>query len=46
MKRFVTLLLVAACAIAVCAKKPTSYNYQRGVEAIGDGNYEEGEEYL
>lgn len=46
MKRFVTLLLVAACAITVCAKNPTSYNYQRGIEAIGEGNYEEGEEYL
>lgn len=49
MKRTFTLLLLAACALIVCAKEPkqpTSYNYQRGVEAINNGDDEEGEEYL
>lgn len=49
MKRTLTLLLLAACTILVCAKepqRPTSYNYQRGVEAINNGDYDEGSEYL
>ena len=49
MKRILSVLLLAACATIVCAKEPkqpTSYNYQRGVEAVSEGNYEEGEEYL
>jgi tetratricopeptide (TPR) repeat protein len=49
MKRILSVLLLAVCATIVCAKEPkqpTSYNYQRGVEAVSEGNYEEGEEYL
>jgi clan AA aspartic protease (TIGR02281 family) len=49
MKRIFSLLLLAVCATIVCAKEPkqpNSYNYQRGVEAISDGNYDEGEDYL
>ena len=49
MKRTLTLLLLAVCAIVVCAKEPqqpTSYNYQRGVEAVNNGDNEEGEMYL
>ena len=49
MKRTLSLLLLAVCATIVCAKEPkqpNSYNYQRGVEAISDGNYDEGENYL
>lgn len=49
MKRILSVLLLAVCATIVCAKepkRPDSYNYQRGVEAINDGNYDEGEKYL
>ena len=49
MKRIFSLLLLAVCATIVCAKEPkqpNSYNYQRGVEAISDGNYDEGDDYL
>ena len=49
MKRIVSLLLLAVCATIVCAKepqRPTSYNYQRGVEAVNNDNDEEGEKYL
>lgn len=47
MKRSLSLLLIAVCATVVCAKQPNfSYNYQRGVEAINNDNYEEGESYL
>ena len=49
MKRTLTLLLLAACAILVCAKEPkqpTSYNYQRGVEAVQNDDDKEGEKYL
>jgi clan AA aspartic protease (TIGR02281 family) len=47
MKRTLTLLLLAACALIVCAQpKNPSYNYQRGVEAINNDNDEEGEKYL
>ena len=47
MKRTLTLLLLAACALIVCAQpKNPSYNYQRGVEAINNDNDEEGREYL
>ncbi len=49
MKRTLSLLLLAVCATIVCAKEPqqpTSYNYQRGVEAIENGDDEEGKKYL
>ena len=49
MKRILSVLLLAVCATIVCAKepqRPTSYNYQRGVEAINNDNDEEGQEYL
>lgn len=49
MKRTLSLLLLAVCATLVCAKepqRPTSYNYQRGIEAIENGDDEEGEKYL
>lgn len=49
MKRILSVLLLAVCATLVCAKepqRPTSYNYQRGVEAINNDNDEEGQEYL
>ena len=49
MKRIVSLLLLAVCATLVCAKepqRPTSYNYQRGVEAVNNENDEEAERYL
>ena len=49
MKRTLILLLFAACAIIVCAKEPkepTSYNYQRGVEAVQNDDDKEGEKYL
>ena len=49
MKRTLTLLLLAACTILVCAKepqRPTSYNYQRGVEAVQNDDDKEGEKYL
>ena len=49
MKRIVSLLLLAVCATLVCAKEPqhpTSYNYQRGVEAVNNDNDEEAERYL
>ena len=49
MKRTLSLLLLAVCATLVCAKepqRPTSYNYQRGVEAVNNENDEEAERYL
>ena len=49
MKRIVSLLLLAVCATIVCAKepqRPTSYNYQRGVEAVNNDQDEEAEKYL
>lgn len=49
MKQIVSLLLLAVCATLVCAKEPqhpTSYNYQRGVEAVNNDNDEEAERYL
>jgi clan AA aspartic protease (TIGR02281 family) len=49
MKRILSLLLLAVCATIVCAKEPkepTSYNYQRGVEAAQNNNDEEAERYL
>ncbi len=49
MKRIVSLLLLAVCATFVCAKepqRPTSYNYQRGVEAVNNDQDEEAEKYL
>lgn len=49
MKRILSVLLLAVCATIVCAKepeRPTSYNYQRGVEAVNNDNDEEGENYL
>ena len=49
MKRTLFLLLLAVCATIVCAKepqRPTSYNYQRGVEAINNDDDDEGENYL
>ena len=49
MKRIVSVLLLAVCAIFVCAKepqRPTSYNYQRGVEAVNNDQDEEAEKYL
>lgn len=49
MKRIVSLLLLAVCATLVCAKepqRPTSYNYQRGVEAVNNENDKEAERYL
>ena len=49
MKRIVSLLLLAVCATIVCAKepqRPTSYNYQRGVEAVNNDNDAEAEKYL
>ena len=49
MKRMLSVLLLAVCATIVCAKepkRPTSYNYQRGIEAITNGDNEEGEKYL
>ncbi len=49
MKRIVSLLLLAVCATLVCAKepkRPTSYNYQRGVEAVNNEQDDEAENYL
>lgn len=49
MKRILSVLLLAVCATIVYAKEPqqpTSYNYQRGVEAVNNDNDEEGEKYL
>lgn len=49
MKRIVSVLLLAVCATFVCAKepqRPTSYNYQRGVEAVNNDQDEEAEKYL
>lgn len=49
MKRIVSMLLLAVCATFVCAKepqRPTSYNYQRGVEAVNNDQDEEAEKYL
>ena len=49
MNRKILVLLLAVCATIVCAKEPkepTSYNYQRGVEAVQDNNDEEAERYL
>ena len=49
MKRTLSLLLLAVCATIVCAKepqRPTSYNYQRGVEAVNNDHDEEAEKYL
>ena len=49
MKRTLSLLLLAVCATIVCAKepqRPTSYNYQRGVEAVNNDQDEEAENYL
>ena len=49
MKRILSLLLLAVYATIVCAKEPkepTSYNYQRGVEAVQNNNDEEAERYL
>lgn len=49
MKRIVSILLLAVCATFVCAKepqRPTSYNYQRGVEAVNNDQDEEAEKYL
>ena len=49
MKRTLSLLLLAVCATIVCAKepqRPTSYNYQRGVEAVNNNDDEEGKKYL
>lgn len=49
MKRMLSVLLMAVCATLVSAKQPqlpTSYNFQRGIEAIDNGNQEEGEKYL
>lgn len=49
MKRTLSLLLLAVCATLVCAKepkRPTSYNYQRGVEAVNNDQDNEAENYL
>lgn len=49
MNRKILVLLLAVCATIVCAKEPkepTSYNYQRGVEAVQNNNDEEAERYL
>ena len=49
MKRTLSLLLLAVCATIVCAKepqRPTSYNYQRGVEAVNNNDDAEAEKYL
>ncbi len=49
MKRTLSLLLLAVCATIVCAKepqRPTSYNYQRGIEAVNNDQDEEAEKYL
>ena len=49
MKRILFIVLLAVCTINLCAKepqRPTSYNYQRGVEAINNEDDEEGEKYL
>ena len=49
MKRTLYVLLLAVCATIVCAKepqRPTSYNYQRGVEAVNNDQDEESEKYL
>ena len=49
MKRMLSVLLMAVCATLISAKQPqlpTSYNFQRGIEAVANGNLEEGEKYL
>lgn len=49
MKRILFICAVLCTTITLFAKepeRPTSYNYQRGVEAIDNGDDEEGKKYL
>ena len=43
---FFIALLVCITAKAGDIKRPDSYNYQRGCEAVSNGEYEEGMRYL
>ena len=43
---FFIALLVCVTARAGDIKRPDSYNYQRGCEAVSNGEYEEGMRYL
>ena len=48
MKRYLILAMLFCCSIAFAQniKRPDSYNYSRGVEAIQNNNAEEALEYL
>lgn len=47
--RKIFFICTMICTTALFAKEPvepTSYNYQRGVELVSNGEYDEGEKYL